>query len=73
MLSESLGGKIKVDSREGEWTKFTFYIEDLKLHDEKPESERTEKCNYNDTEEGEMTVPIDESFDLKSKISLYFN
>ena len=51
MLTESLGGKIKVESVEGMWTKFIFYIEDQQRDDDEEEEFENRKVDSDEFSE----------------------
>ena len=71
-LSESLGGKIKVDSVEGLWTKFTFYVEDIQWEENIGQRVETSEV-IDDEDEEDLNSSIQNVYSSEYKTWIYFN
>ena len=73
MLSESLGGKIKVDSVEGCWTKFTFYVEDIRWEENIGQRVETSEIIDGDEDEADLNSSIQNIYSSEYRAWVYFN
>ena len=74
-LSESLGGKIKVDSVEGHWTKFTFYVEDHEIENSEEEKIDLRRICTSDINEfdDDLSLSVQNIYSAEYKSINFFN
>ena len=72
MLSESLGGKIEVDSVEGRWTKFTFYVEDIWWEENIEQIDETSEV-IDDEDDTDQNSSIQNIYSSEYKTWICFN
>ena len=72
MLSENLGGKIEVDSVEGYWTKFIFYVEDIWWEENIGQRVETSEV-IDDEDEEDQNSSIQNIYSSEYKTCIYFN